>query len=181
MKAISYVLFLFLFLIVSCKSAKPTIPPPPPPTPVEVVNEVNVGAGMEDYDRDGIADSLDEEHNNEVTVGAVRHQVKNPGNKQNPIVKQDVVTIVDPQYSVGHIATKVPKEMTMGKSYLVKIRITKEKNTTVLTIGDRNIPIDDDNVNSIVTIEKISISPVMSANLIVYKGSFKIDTLSTEY
>ena len=70
--------------------------------------------------------------------------------------------------------------MIVGENYLVKIRITKEKNKTILIVGDRNIPISDDD-NSLVNIEKISISPIMSANLIVSKNSFRIDILSTEY
>lgn len=177
MKTIKYILFLFLFIIISCKSIKNTPAPPPPPV-------VDKGS---DTDSDGVADYMDGE-----SVGSI---VKLSGpklNKDIDIIYLDSKNIVpkkelpkkeieDPQYSVGHIATKVPKEMTVGKSYLVKIRITKENNLTVLTIGDRNIPIDDDNGNSIVTIEKISISPIMSANLKVVKGTFKIDTLSTEY
>jgi hypothetical protein len=90
------------------------------------------------------------------------------------------VVIQDPQYSEGLIAYKVPKDMVVGNSYLVKIRITKENNKTMLIVGDRTIPIGDEH-NSVVSVDTINVSPIMSANLIVSKNSFRIDTLSTEY
>ncbi len=93
---------------------------------------------------------------------------------------QKQVTIQDSPYSQGLIAYTVPNKMIVGQSYSVKIRITKENNKTILIVGDRKIPIIDDD-NSVVNIESINISPIMSANLIVNKNSFIIDTLSTEY
>jgi len=80
--------------------------------------------------------------------------------------------------STGLIAYSVPSEMSVGKEYIVKIRISKDNNRTVLIIGDRKIPISDDSSN--VSIEEITISPIMSANLISQKGNFEITSLSTE-
>ena len=70
--------------------------------------------------------------------------------------------------------------MIVGNSYLVKIRITKENNKTMLVVGDRKIPIADDVDNSVVEVEDINVSPIMSANLIVSKNSFRIDTLNVK-
>jgi hypothetical protein len=50
----------------------------------------------------------------------------------------------------------------------------------MLVVGDREIPISDDD-NSLVSVESINVSPIMSAGLIVSKNSFIIDNLSTEY
>jgi hypothetical protein len=93
-------------------------------------------------------------------------------------VKKEEVVIQDPQYTEGLIAYKVPKDMTVGNSYLVKIRITKENNKTMLVVGDRKIPIADDVDNSVVQVEQINVSPIMSANLIVGKMMFLTTTLS---
>ena len=50
----------------------------------------------------------------------------------------------------------------------------------MLVVGDRNIPISDDK-SDIVSVESISVSPVMSASLLSDKGTFRVDTLSTQY
>lgn len=49
----------------------------------------------------------------------------------------------------------------------------------MLIVGDRNIPITDDDSN--IRVESINVSPVMSASLLVSENSFKVDKLSTEY
>jgi hypothetical protein len=82
--------------------------------------------------------------------------------------------------SVGIMAYSTPEQMVVGKSYTIKLRISKEKNKVQLVSGDRNIPINDVDVNSKVVIESIRVEPIMSANLISEDGKFTITPLSTE-
>jgi len=99
-------------------------------------------------------------------------------------VKVDVVdntTLEDiTNESVGIMAYSTPTEMTVGKSYTIKLRISKEKNKIQLVSGDRNIPINDVTVDSKVTIESVRVEPIMSANLISEEGKFIITPASTE-
>lgn len=105
---------------------------------------------------------------------------------KNPKVK-DKVKVVDnttlndiTNESVGIMAYSTPEQMVVGKSYTIKLRISKEKNKVQLISGDRNIPINDVDVNSKVVIESIRVEPIMSANLISEDGKFIITSLSTE-
>ena len=200
MKQIKYVLFLFLFIVISCKSTM---------TKPQLVGSTDTKKSEVsfDYDQDGVPDRYDKCPDiqgsidnmgcpdvEEIQVKSDRLEFDSSSttyptpidrksiktNKKSKKSNKEEVIIQDPQYSDGLIAYKVPKDMIVGNSYLVKIRITKENNKTMLVVGDRKIPIADDD-NSVVSVETINISPIMSANLIVSKNSFKIDTLSTEY
>jgi hypothetical protein len=208
MKTIKYILFLFLFITISCKTLNVTkesnkeLETIPENTEPFYYNECDTY----DTDKDGVPDEYDKcpdikgtsfnsgcpeiessYISQDSVVNSVR-EIENPKSTKNDdrvkkkvikTIKKEVV-IQDPQYTDGLIAYKVPKDMVVGSSYLVKIRITKENNKTMLIVGDRKIPIADDD-NSIVSVESINVSPIMSANLIVAKNSFRIDTLSTEY
>lgn len=240
MKTIKYILFLFLFITISCKTSNIT-----KETEVGITSpksEITLDFDKDkvdkyenntkiiinkDIDGDGISDLYDkcpdikgsqnnmgcpeiEETQTAVDIKEPVENIKKPINTIKPpieviktsirIIKPKVkvecgstgrrgktpleneeVIIQDPQYTEGLIAYKVPKDMVVGDSYLVKIRITKENNKTMLVVGDRKIPIVDDVDNSVVSVETINVSPIMSANLIVTKNSFRIDTLSTEY
>ncbi len=174
-------IFILLLTIISCKSTK-TMSSGNTKTNTILTDSMS-------SDNDGVADYMDMESN---TTSGVVVDTKGTyiGVKDNPIdTPMDIPIIninidnkvqISKEYSNGLIAYKVPKEMQVGYSYLIKIRITKENNTTLLIVGDRKIPIADEG-NSVVNIEDISISPVMSATLYTTKGSFKVDTLSTEY
>jgi hypothetical protein len=81
--------------------------------------------------------------------------------------------------NIGVIAYSVPGEMKVGDKYQIKVRISKEQNKTKLIVGDRNISINDENVNSNVTIESIRVEPTMSA-LLLSSEAFEINPLSTE-
>ena len=200
MKQIKYVLFLFLFLVISCKTLDNK-------TPTPVVSDAKLVVSL-DFDNDGVPDkydkcpdvqgSIDNMGCPDVQVvksdrievdSSIVHYPAPPvedkpiktGKKSSKKTDKKEVVIQDPQYSDGLIAYKVPKDMIVGNSYLIKIRISKENNKTMLVVGDRKIPIADDTDNSVVEVEQINVSPIMSANLIVSKNSFRIDTLSTEY
>jgi hypothetical protein len=82
--------------------------------------------------------------------------------------------------SVGIMAYSTPTQMIVGKSYTIKLRISKEKNKIQLVSGDRNIPINDVTVDSKVIIESVRVEPIMSANLISEEGKFIITPASTE-
>jgi hypothetical protein len=108
--------------------------------------------------------------------------------KENPKVENEVkVEVTDnttlddiTNESVGIMAYSTPEQMVVGKSYTIKLRISKEKNKIQLVSGDRNIPINDINTDSKVVIESIRVEPIMSANLITEDGKFIITTSSTE-
>jgi len=78
------------------------------------------------------------------------------------------------------IAYSVPTKMIVGKQYKIKVRITKSRNEkTVLIIGDRNIPINDVDVDSKIRIEDIRVDRIMSAELISDGSSLLITQLSS--
>lgn len=117
------------------------------------------------------------------------NQNKPKVNKEESIKKEDKVKVevVDnttlddiTNESVGIMAYSIPSQMTVGKSYTIKLRISKEKNKIQLVSGDRNIPINDVSVDSKVIIESVRVEPIMSANLISEEGKFIITSSSTE-
>lgn len=198
MKQIKYILFLFLFLVISCKTLnvpKDDSKSVPKDESASHIDTIMVSdyklVTNKDSDGDGVVDLYDKcpdiqgSQNNMGCPDIEESQSvnlpvrKNSSRKKTNTPKE--VVIQDSQYTTGLIAYKVPMNMTVGNSYLVKIRITKENNKTMLVVGDRKIPIADDVDNSVVEVEDINVSPIMSANLIVSKNSFRIDTLSTEY
>jgi hypothetical protein len=79
----------------------------------------------------------------------------------------------------GLVAYSVPLNMKIGKEYIIKVRITKQKDKTVLIVGDNQIPISDDTTN--VRVESIRVSSVMSASLYGKKSDFDIESTSTEF
>jgi len=89
----------------------------------------------------------------------------------------------DDNSSDGVIAYSVPSEMMVGKRYPIKVRISKEKTKeakTTLVVGERNISINDVELDSKVTIENIRVEKTMTAQLMSENSSFEITSLSTE-
>ena len=78
------------------------------------------------------------------------------------------------------MAYTVPGEMQVGKTYPIRLRISKTKNKIELIEGDRNITIYDSTIKSKVIIESIRVESIMSAQLIGDSDKFQITPLSTE-
>lgn len=110
-----------------------------------------------------------------VTITKTTKEVKKKIEKKIEILIPQSKEEVRPK---GLIAYSVPSEMQVGDDYLVKVRISKQNDRTVLLVGDREIPISD-NLEE-VKVESITVSPIMSASLLSSKRDFEITTLSTE-
>ena len=153
-------------------------------------NDVNADSVILDSDSDGVADFKDIEPNTPTLdtlitmVGYAYHEkVKITSETRNAnLVDNTEAPKPQEKYIKGLLAYSVPSEMTVGKNYSIKIRITKdslEKKT--LIIGDTKIPINDTTIHSIITIESIRVSSVMSAALTTdNEENFKISSKSTE-
>mgnify|MGYP003350568303 CR=1 FL=1 len=68
--------------------------------------------------------------------------------------------------------------MQVGKTYTIKLRISKEKNKIQLIDGD-GIPIADANVDSKITIASLRVEPIMSSKLISDSSKMSIQPVST--
>lgn len=176
-----YILFLFLFLVSCCKTLDKTgnIPSKPDSVHSDEHNEVKQDSAVFVTEADSSArpeqDVIKSPAPKETPKPVVKKITKATAKK----VKTDTIK-QDPQYSEGLIAYKIPSDMVVGLNYSVKIRITKENDKTMLVVGDRKIPISDDKTD-LVSVESISVSPIMSASLLSDKGTFQVDTLSTQY
>lgn len=128
--------------------------------------------------------TIEQDSIDEIVVNEKKDLPKVEKLKNDDKVKVEVVdnTTLDDikNESVGIMAYSTPEQMVVGKSYTIKLRISKEKNKIQLISGDRNITINDVTVDSKVVIESIRVEPIMSANLISEDGKFIIKTLSTE-
>jgi hypothetical protein len=109
-----------------------------------------------------------------------KNNLKEKGN--NPPAEVTITDDTNPlDTTSGIIAYSFPTKMVVGKKYKIKVRITKSRSEkTVLVIGDRNIPINDVDIDSKVKIEDIRVDGVMSAKLIGDESSFSITQLSSE-
>ena len=108
-------------------------------------------------------------------------EIKKNNNKNVKIedrTKSDIIPDVIEQ--TGTMAYTVPSEMQVGKTYPIRLRISKTKNKIELIEGDRNITIYDSTIKSKVIIESIRVESIMSAQLIGDSDKFQITPLSTE-
>ena len=156
-----------------------------------------------DIDNDGIVDSEDRCPNEpgpyanfgcpEVLALVREESQSNIGRKPSSesgieIVKEEskpkkVIKVIDKTNvidnpNLGLVAYSVPDKMEVGKTYSVKLRISKENNKIQLINGN-GVPITDVNVDSKVTIASIRVEPVMSARLISDSSKMLIQTTST--
>jgi len=88
--------------------------------------------------------------------------------------------VTDTENEIGTMAYSIPDGMTVGKTYPVKLRISRDGNKVQLIDGDRNITIYDSTIKSKVIIESIRVESIMSAQLIADSDKFQITPLSTE-
>jgi hypothetical protein len=187
-------------MLFSCKTNKNTITPPSP-----LKDLITEGNTIYDRDEDGVSDMYDKCPDLKGSVENmgcpdIEENEKYSGTKDNieivrspkdtePIVTKNIktkpnikaeTTVIKPNEirPRGLIAYSVPSEMEVDEDYLVKVRISKQNDKTVLLVGDREIPISD-NLDS-VKIESITISPIMSASLLSSKKDFEITPLSTD-
>lgn len=194
-----YIFFLFLFILFSCKTPKNTIVLP---TPLETFCDSDEDGVDDMYDKcpdirgsienmgcptievnekySGTKDDIEivgsPKDPQPVPVIVTNIKSKNITKTEKRIEKSVVQTKeVRPK---GLIAYSVPSEMQVGDDYLVKVRISKQNDRSVLLVGDREIPISD-NLEE-VKVESITVSPIMSASLLSSKRDFEITTLSTE-
>jgi hypothetical protein len=192
-----YIFFLFLFILFSCKTNKNTIIPP---SPLERIYDRDEDGVDDMYDKCpdtkgsvenmGCPDVESEDYSGTKDERIVRSPkepepviVDNKDTKSKNFKKTEVkneTLIIKPKEirPRGLIAYSVPNEMHVGEDYLVKVRISKQNDKTVLLVGDREIPISD-NLED-VRVESITVSPIMSASLLSSKRDFEITTLSTE-
>lgn len=192
-----YIFFLFLFILFSCKTNKNTITPP---SPLERIYDRDEDGVDDMYDKCpdtkgsvenmGCPDVESEDYSGTKDERIVRSPkepepviVDNKDTKSKDVKKTEVkneTLIIKPKEirPRGLIAYSVPTEMEVGDDYLVKVRISKKDDRTVLLVGDREIPISD-NLED-VRVESITVSPIMSASLLSSKRDFEITSLSTE-
>lgn len=194
-----YIFFLFLFILFSCKTTNNTVIPPSPLEKSFDTDEDGVddmydkcpdikgrveNMGCPDVERDSILivkSSRDIEVQNKSTLSPEKQSEigKNKKIEKKSVEEEKVITKTKKEVRPkGLIAYSVPNEMQVGEEYLVKVRISKQNDKTVLLVGDREIPISD-NLNS-VKVESITVSPIMSASLLSSKKDFEITTLSTD-
>jgi hypothetical protein len=103
---------------------------------------------------------------------------ENLTNVKRKIVDETVSTeLEDP--AKGILAYSVPTIMKVGKSYSVKLRISKEKDKISL-IRNRESNSFQKDTNYSVTIESVRVEPLMTAELFGEAKSFEINLLSTE-
>lgn len=101
-------------------------------------------------------------------------------NVQNVKIEDKTTNEVSEHHEMGTMAYSVPEGMIVGKTYPVKLRISRDGNKVQLIDGDRNITIYDSTIKSKVVIESIRVESIMSAQLISDSDKFQITSLSTE-
>lgn len=161
-------MLLLLFLLLSCKSIKNTIT-----LPCETLDNKD---SISIPDLECMYLNLDKS-----LVLVKKENINLPLSKKSKKHNKNTDIIVDipiKKKSRGLIAYSVPNEMRIGKDYLVKVRISKENNETVLLVGDREIPISNNLAE--VKVELITVSPIMSASLLSSNKDFEITILSTD-
>lgn len=154
--------------------------------------DANSDTTTTDYDTDGVADIQVDQNTKGYTidtvmmVGYAYHEtagVEYTAESHNAVlVDKTFAPKPEEKFTKGLLAYSVPSEMTVGKDYSIKIRITKDSSEKkTLIVGDTKIPINDTTVHSTITIESIRVSSIMSAALTTDNDeNFKISSKSTE-
>jgi len=135
-----------------------------------------------DHDSDGVPDYIEIEASNIAMSTGPSREI----NSWIPTVENmDVVDRADEDLasSSGTIAYSVPNEMIVGEKYKITVRISKKKGTEIkkiLVLGEREILISDDNIESTVIIENIRVERTMTVKLLSKNGTFEISPTSTD-
>lgn len=97
-------------------------------------------------------------------------------------IDHNVNDATKPDTTKGIMAYNIPDDMTVGRHYEVKIRITKDRHgKQQLIVGEEgNQPIATVGEKSMITIESIRVESVMSAELASLDKAFEITTSSTK-
>jgi hypothetical protein len=130
-----------------------------------------------------VEDKLEYTVSKSISFSPIRNKENNINNKENNLNVIDKTTENIDNSSKGTIAYSVPNEMEVGKEYVIKLRITKERGkevNKVLVLGDRDILISDIDVNSRVTIENIRVEKSMTAQLISTDEAFIVTPQNTD-
>lgn len=104
--------------------------------------------------------------------------VKEEPKKKRTIKVVDKTSTIVESSNLGLVAHSVPEKMQVGKTYTVRLRISKENNKIQLINGN-GVSIADANVDSRITIASIRVEPVMSAKLISDSSKMVIQSTST--
>ena len=104
--------------------------------------------------------------------------VKEESKPKKVIKVIDKTNIVNDNPNLGLVAYSVPDKMVVGKTYSVKLRISKENNKIQLINGN-GVSIAETNIDSKITIASVRVEPVMSARLISDSSKMIIQTTST--
>lgn len=96
-----------------------------------------------------------------------------PVNKDTIIINES--TPIYKKYDIGNVAINVPDtNMKVGFPYTIKLRISKKELSLKNLIGDSIGYINTNDIKSSIILDKINISPIMSANLIDIDEAFEI-------
>lgn len=174
---IKYFLFISLFFI-SCKSQKVF-------TPKEelIIDTFEFSSGQ-----------IIEEEEKEVMLKAIMppDEVQSSPRSNRPSVPNRVSNKLETKEGVkkkvfinidsninGILSYSIPDKMIVGTEYVIRLRITKDKNVDIVS-GDRGISINDEAIQSNIFIESVKVEPVMSADLISDKDVFDITRTSSD-
>jgi len=182
MKKFIFSIFLLFMIIFACKSSKDKVLEESSAKPeseatldtssLPVVSDQLVRSSREPASDDNVAISPEPDYLPSTNTTSNK-KVENKRNNSNNIESNSI------NINKGLVAYSVPLDMKVGEEYIVKVRITKQKDKTILIVGDNKIPISDDTTN--VRVESIRVSSVMSASLYGKKGDFDIESTSTEF
>jgi len=179
-----YLFYLFIsILLLSCHSKKIT--------KIHKLENVTKGVSTQDSICDTVFFARDVQYYDVVTKKRLKHKKESTEavfnqeaqKKGKTMIKSELVDVSsnEVQKSVGLIAYSFPEQMSVGKPYTIKLRISKDNDRVTLVHGDRNIPINDTTIDSKITIESIRVESIMSAQLLSEEGRFNIIPVSTEY
>lgn len=151
------------------------------------VSDVNIQILNQIAQRENMPQSKYDEYRDIISSGGVPNL---NSNSSTPVSIADVENLeiidkadLDSTSSKGTIAYSVPDEMTVGEKYKITVRISKKKGTEIkktLILGEREIPISDETIESTATIENIRVSRTMTVKLLSKDGAFEISPMSTD-